>query len=369
MERGFWQNSPLMILLLGTTLFVVAVAHHAGELLAMDGLSGPVTALFLDGLPALGLVYAGYWLQETDLAPRSRRTVLVWCLSGAVAFSFVTGSMFLVLFVEGRRIPEPLFPMLIAMEAGALAGLVAGYFNARSRSEARRARTVTEALAFVNDLIRHDLRNDLAVIQGHIDLLESAGTPGDPDEAGGDLSVVADTVEEALMRIEVTRAVADTLTGGMDVEPVDLAAITAELAGRVERTYDVTVTTELPDRLRVRANAGLRSIVDNLLENAAEHNDADEPRIDVAIESDTHTARLIVRDNGPGIPDSKKASLFDVRRGAESGGLVLVRTLVERYGGKIWVEDNEPRGSVFVVELPRVTTGLADGSSPVDHGG
>jgi signal transduction histidine kinase len=98
--------------------------------------------------------------------------------------------------------------------------------------------------------------------------------------------------------------------------------------------------------------------MDNLLENAVEHNDADEPRIDVGIDADGETVRLTVADNGPGIPDNQKESILYPESGETDGsGLSLVRTLVEGYDGSVRAEDNEPRGSRFVVELPRATAG------------
>ncbi len=65
-----------------------------------------------------------------------------------------------------------------------------------------------------------------------------------------------------------------------------------------------------------------------------------------------------VADNGPGIPDDRKEEIFDEgETGVDSDstglGLFLVHTLVERYEGTVWIEDNEPEGRVFVVELPK----------------
>lgn len=145
-----------------------------------------------------------------------------------------------------------------------------------------------------------------------------------------------------------------SVTGTAELEPVDLAVIAAELATYVETTYGVTVETDLPEQAFVTANAGIRSVVDNLLENAVEHSDADEPRLAVAVATDDDTVTLTVSDNGPGLPDERRETLFDAHTGETGAGdLSLAKTLVDRYGGSIRVEDDEPRGTRFVVDLPR----------------
>jgi signal transduction histidine kinase len=353
-RHRLWAQSPLFIIGLGVGLFFIAVGHHTRELLALNRAIGPIVALVLDGLPALGLIYGGYWLSQTESAPEDRRRVVVWSLAGGLIFLAVNGATFLVRIIEGRVITEPMFPLLIAIETGAIAGLIAGYYSAQARADARHARVVTDALAFVNNLIRHDLRNDLNVIQGHASLVDTQQSTTDDDPQRDASAVIAEKADEALTRISTTRAITNILVGEPDLDPTDLASITADLTTQMEATYSVTITTDLPDCALVTANAGLRSVVDNLLENAIEHNDTDNPRIAVAVETDANSVRLIVSDNGPGIPETQKKTLFDAN-GAETdgGGLILVQTLVEGYNGTIRVEDNEPRGSTFVVELPR----------------
>jgi signal transduction histidine kinase len=338
----------------GVSLFLFAIGHHVREYLLLEGLVGPAIALVLDGLPALGIAYAGYCLFQTESRPESRQRVVVWSLSGGLIFVTVIGATFLVRAIEGRSVAEPVFPLLIAFEAGAIAGLVAGYYSARAQADARRARTVNDALAFVNDIIRHDLRNDLTVIEGYGELIENDHAGENAAGEAVDPTVITEKADEGLTRIEATGAITDTLVGEPDLEPTDLAAITSELAARTEATFNATVTTDLPDEALVPANAGLRSVVDNLLENAAEHNDTDDPRIDVTVEHDRDIVRMTVSDNGPGIPEVERESLFDAT-GTETdgGGLMLTHTLVEGYDGSIRVDDRESGGTTFIVELPR----------------
>jgi signal transduction histidine kinase len=77
--------------------------------------------------------------------------------------------------------------------------------------------------------------------------------------------------------------------------------------------------------------------------------------------------KVYVEDNGPGITDSVKNTLFerfrrgDTKASGKGLGLFLVKTLVEDYGGRVWVEDRVPgqqsRGARFVIMLPAIIPG------------
>ena len=88
--------------------------------------------------------------------------------------------------------------------------------------------------------------------------------------------------------------------------------------------------------------------MDNLVENAVEH-DADDLRVHVAIKPGVDTVRSRVLDDGPGIADERRARMFD--DDSLEGGFPLVEALVDGYDGTVCVEDDEPRGTIFVVEL------------------
>lgn len=345
-------------------LFLIAVGHHTREFLALGTPLGPLLALLLDGVPALALAYAGYRLSKADFSPQAQWTMFRCSMAGSALFLAVIGVSLLIRLFEGRGVTEPLFPLLIGVEAGGIAGLVAGYYSSQARMRAREARTASNALAFTNDLIRHDLRNDLNLIQGHADLLAESSGATEPTD--GDPEIIAEKADEALTRIETSRVISDTLIGQPDLEPLDLVPIVAELAAHIRDAYRVTVTTDLPEEAYVVANVGVRSVVDNLLENAVEHNDAADPRVEVGVETGEETVRLTVRDNGSGIADDVKETIFETGEGS-AGGLSLVRTLVDGYSGDVRVEDNDLGGSTFVVELPRAAGKTAeDGDSETD---
>jgi signal transduction histidine kinase len=96
----------------------------------------------------------------------------------------------------------------------------------------------------------------------------------------------------------------------------------------------------------------------NLLENAVQHNDEGTPEVTVSCIEHPEIVRVKIADNGPGVPDDKKRTVFGKgEKGFDSSGtgigLYLVATLVEQFGGDVSIEDNDPKGSVFVVELPK----------------
>ena len=112
-----------------------------------------------------------------------------------------------------------------------------------------------------------------------------------------------------------------------------------------------------PAETTVVANEMLDSVLRNLLKNAIQHNDSEIPEVQVSATERAGMAVVRIADNGPGVPDSQKDTIFGRgEKGLESEGtgigLYLVETLLDSYGGDIRIEDNEPSGSVFVVELP-----------------
>lgn len=76
----------------------------------------------------------------------------------------------------------------------------------------------------------------------------------------------------------------------------------------------------------------------------------------VSLETTEETAIVSVADDGPGIPDERKTKVFERGEDGESGvGLYLTGFVIELYGGDVRIDDNDPKGSVFRVELPRST--------------
>lgn len=172
--------------------------------------------------------------------------------------------------------------------------------------------------------------------------------------------------------IQRIRSVIDTLSGeGPVLEPTAIEPLLDEKAEKLETSADsVTVTLDVDtDDPHALADDLLGDVVGNVLFNAVEHHDRDTQHVDITTRTRDDTVSIRIADDGPGIPDDAKEAIFEKDyttrgNGTLGFGLYVVAVTVERYGGSVRVEDNEPRGSVVVIDLPRAN--LSDASASPD---
>jgi PAS domain S-box-containing protein len=233
-----------------------------------------------------------------------------------------------------------------------------------------------DKLELLNEVVRHDIRNDLQLVVAYAELLEDHVDAA----AKPHLSTIEESASNAIELTKTARDLAETvLQTDADREPVSLNESLEAQIEEVRSTYeDAVVALDGPvPSVTVLANEMLASVFRNVLKNAIQHNDADVPEVTVSVT--VHDDRVVVRiaDNGPGVPDDRKTEIFGKgEKGLESNGtgigLYLVNTLVDQYGGDVWVEDRtdrrsgdtqppaddaDTRGTVFGIELERQQIG------------
>lgn len=242
-----------------------------------------------------------------------------------------------------------------------LEGFITISRNITPRKEAEdELETERDRLALLNQIVRHDIRNDMAVILGWAEELRDR-VDGDDEEILTHITAAAKHTRDITTSV---RDLAELLeSDDPDLETIDIAEVIRNEVHQLESNYADQVETlevsglgEFPESLPVKGTSLLSSVIGNLLNNAVFHNDSDTVKIDLSVEQTDEFVRVSVADNGPGIPDSQKESVFGRgEKGLDSAGsglgLYLVDNLVTTYGGEVWIEDNEPKGAVFVVEL------------------
>jgi len=150
---------------------------------------------------------------------------------------------------------------------------------------------------------------------------------------------------------------------GKPLEPVDMAAILDDVtkgleAGLNEAGAEIIVEGELP---RVSGDADqLRQLLQNLISNAVKFRGRRKPRIRIQATSLGDEWHFRVSDNGIGIEPRFAERIFVIFQRLHSRdsypgtgiGLALCRRIVDRHGGRIWVDSIPGEGSTFSFTLP-----------------
>lgn len=221
------------------------------------------------------------------------------------------------------------------------------------------------------DLMGHDINNINQAAMGFLELalmtLETEKKLKLDDKLLIERPLIA--LQGCSKLIANVRKLQQFMKEGVQTKPADIGDILKEID--VE-SFDfdgreITINIPVVQRCVVETNELLRDVFLNLINNAIKHSDEEKPltinvKVDPIQEKGVKYYRCIVEDNGPGIPEEVKVKLFNrFQRGETTTqgkglGLYLVRTLVQGYHGRVWVEDRVPgdhkKGSRFVVVLP-----------------
>jgi len=217
--------------------------------------------------------------------------------------------------------------------------------------------------------ISHDLRAPLAVIQGHADLTREILQQKGLDDL---LISSNDAIRQGVKRMNVMiqdLVDAARLEGGqlaLTCQPVSLHAFLDDLLHRAATAMAVErIQVEMPDTLpSVTADPGrLERIFTNLFSNALKYSDPGTPVIVRAKPMDGQI-EVSVQDVGQGIDLDDLPHIFErfyrakgQRKTEGVGlGLYITRMLVEAHGGRIWVESEPAKGSIFRFTLPVATS-------------
>ncbi len=265
-----------------------------------------------------------------------------------------------------RGVPQPAADDEVAELARTLQGMLQELDAARGETEAMLARQ----RRFVADA-SHELRTPLTSVLANLELLAES-LQGEQGEAASSAlrssqrmrRLVADLL--LLARTDAARVVKR--------EPCDLGQIAVEAAaelGPVSDKHEIVLDIH---RAPVEgARDELHRLVINLIENALRHTpEGTEIRVSTSSRSDG-TVSLVVEDDGPGVPEELRATLFErfVRGSGDRGGsfglgLAIVQAVAVSHGGTVELEDRQgSSGARFVVRLPAYSDLDDDGK---DHG-
>jgi PAS domain S-box-containing protein len=244
-------------------------------------------------------------------------------------------------------------------------------FHAAQSELARRSQALARSNAELEQfayVVSHDLQQPLGMISSYLELFER--------EIGDKLEGEArDYIERAVRGADRMQEMVDAVLGyarvdtrGREFAAVDLTSIldeiTDELAATIESTGAAITHDELPTV--VADSAQLHQLLHNLITNAVKFVGDRPPRVHISAEDDDSEWRISVRDNGIGLEADASERIFVMfqRLHAQDEypgtgiGLAICKRIVERHGGRIWVESQPMRGSTFFFTLPKRSGGV-----------
>jgi signal transduction histidine kinase len=232
----------------------------------------------------------------------------------------------------------------------------------------RLATTLTEMLERLDDAVNeqrrfvsdasHELRSPVSNLRTALEVSINAEPSGARRDALGRLLAEVRRLASLLDQLLVL-ARGDEHPPPAQAAPVDLSGLVLDESQRYA-SPGITVTSNIADGIAVEGNEDmLGSVVGNLLDNATRYAVSE---VIIELSADVDGIRLVVTDDGPGIPVTDRERVFrrfvrlDDHRARASGGaglgLAIARDAVVAHGGAIRVDDREP-GASFVVTLPR----------------
>ncbi len=226
---------------------------------------------------------------------------------------------------------------------------------------------------FYKDIFAHDMSN---ILQGILSVAEitklQLGKTNDPNDILDIIGIIENQIIRGSKLILNVRKLSEVEELEEPLKLIDVCNLLKKAIGNLKnanQSHTIEIKVDSPNNnIVIQANDFLLDIFENLLMNAVKHNENPIIEIIIRISEEEREGLNYLKvefiDNGIGIEDSRKTTIFT--RGSKENnfvggmgiGLSLVNLIVERFEGKIWVEDrfkgDSTKGSNFIVMLPAI---------------
>jgi signal transduction histidine kinase len=211
-----------------------------------------------------------------------------------------------------------------------------------------------QRIQVLNRILRHNLRNNVDVIKATAEIAAE-----DRQSADSPFETIYDAAEELEGLSLDARRIQDLITDSEAPKtPVEIESTLQTVVETVVETRrgQATVTIDAPP-VTVQTNERLLLFaLENVVENAVEHTDSAEPRVEIRGSVTGTGVRVRVLDDGPGIPESEREVLETGREEplahATSMGLWATKWAVETLGGTLSIGESDLGGAAVCLDLP-----------------
>ncbi len=218
-------------------------------------------------------------------------------------------------------------------------------------------------------LASHDLQEPLRMVTNYLALLERKYKGKIDKEAMEYIDYAVEGAQRMKALVDDLLAYSRVETIPRQFSPVDMEAVVAgalrQLKALVDENGAEISVGELPTI--VADDWQMTQVMQNLIGNAIKFHGPERPIIDISCAQDAREWTFAVRDNGIGLNMAYADKLFHMfhrlhTREQYPGtgvGLALARKMIERHGGRIWVESAEGKGATFFFTVPKIEAGTS----------
>ncbi len=224
---------------------------------------------------------------------------------------------------------------------------------------AQKIENTNELLKLFIDIISHDIVNPLGIVGGYLEVLQSS-----EDEKNQETYSIMKTYLDKAVEISTnTKKYSKfAMTEDIELKEINVSELLAESIEEIKHYFDkknIKLKAEFPEKIIVKGHEILKEAFINILNNAVKYSE-EGTEVTVGAEETENSWVIYFADQGRGVPDEHKEDIFErftrVKKGGVKGtglGLAIVKRVVELHKGRVWVEDNKPKGSIFKIELPK----------------
>lgn len=217
------------------------------------------------------------------------------------------------------------------------------------------------------NIIAHNLKNSFNVLLGYSDILKEEGDDLSEEEKRQFIDGLVSTSRQTHRLLENLLYWSRSQTNKIviTIEKLNLNAIIQESLPLLEeqaKQKNVNIYTSIPEQCLVLADSDmLKTLLRNLISNGVKYS-FQNSSLNITVHFKDKECNISIADEGVGVPEDKKSKLFGLDNvksvngtAGERGtglGLILCKEFVTKMNGRIWIEDNQPKGSRFIFTLP-----------------
>jgi len=309
------------------------------------------------------------FIAHPELADKPRTAPDAWHERDILRIVFKDRSGRLIGYMLVDEPTDGNIPSKAHIEVLEILGGIAAIAVENSKAYERQVLAANE-IALLNDLMTHDINNFNQGIMGYIELLLQDKRLDESQRKYADRALLQ--VRNNARLIDNIRKLAKVrMMSDADFVPMDLNLSISEAVDVVAKANPekkITLVSMLAGgSFFVMANDFIHELFQNIVSNAVKFDSSKRVKIEVSIAEETTASGaswvISFADRGRGIPDDRKDAVFERFATGMTGikgfglGLSIVKSIVDKYGGRIWVEDRVKgdftKGTVFKIVLPK----------------